>query len=134
MIINKFKPILTGEELINVFTYYILSYCIKLYSIMYNTYLNKIVFKYLPSLNKFFICNINRSEERQYCWNCNSRISPRCGRRLSRHLARSVSVPSTRTIHQSVPCIRSKSMPYHEKDISKMHTSKFVINYFISIY
>ncbi|KAL5235452.1 hypothetical protein ACI65C_002862 [Semiaphis heraclei] len=65
-----------------------------------------------------------RSEERQYCWNCNSRISPRCGRRLSRHLARSVSVPPTRNIHKSVPCIiRSKSMPYREKDTGKMPTN-----------
>lgn len=65
-----------------------------------------------------------RSEERQHCWNCNSRLSPRCGRRSSRQLARSVSVPPTRNDHQSVPCIRSKSMPYREKDNNKMPTSK----------
>ncbi|VVC42008.1 KASH domain [Cinara cedri] len=66
----------------------------------------------------------HRFEERQYCWNCNSRLSPRCaGRRASRHLARSVSMPPTRNVHhQSVPCIRSKSMPYREKDSSKMPT------------
>lgn len=73
--------------------------------------------------------SIFRSEERQYCWNCNSGLNPRCGRRLSRQLARSVSVPPTRNIHQSVPCIRSKSMPYRKKDTSKMPTSECIIQY-----
>lgn len=71
--------------------------------------------------------SIFRSEERQYCWNCSSRLNPRCGRRLSRQLARSVSVPPTRNVHQSVPCIRSKSMPYRKKDTSKMPTSECIV-------
>lgn len=80
---------------------------------------------YYKYRNKVVVIDVFRSEERQYCWNCNSRISPRCGRRLSRHLARSVSVPPARNAHKSVPCfIRSKSMPYREKDTGKMPTSK----------
>lgn len=78
-----------------------------------------------------FYCFIYvRSEERQYCWNCNSKLSPRCGRRQSRHSARSVSVPPARNVHQSVPYIRSKSMPYRKKDASKMPTST-CLNFFL---
>ncbi|XP_050521974.1 uncharacterized protein LOC126894769 isoform X2 [Daktulosphaira vitifoliae] len=60
----------------------------------------------------------HRLEERQYCWSCSSRLSPRCGQRLSRRLARSISVPS-RNIHRPVPFCRSKSVPRPKSD-SKM--------------
>lgn len=88
---------------------------------------NKRIENYNRFYNLLFIIffHVYRSEERQYCWNCNSRLSPRCGRKLSRHLARSVSVPPTRNVYQSVPYIRSKSMPYREKDTNKMPTSMY---------